>query len=415
MFGLETKIAFRYLRARHKDGVVSLVASLSLVGIILGVATLIVVMSVMNGFRQELLSRILGINGHVTLYQYGAGGIAEYESLLVDLAEIDGVKSAVPLIDSQVMVTYRGYANGALVKGMRSEDVRAMKPLIADTVRAGSFDEFASGNGIMLGVRLAEQMGVKVGDVVTLVSPEANATVVGMVPRMKEYVVVALFEVGMYEYDSSTIVMSFEQAQVFFKYKGASQSIELMADDGDMTGKLVADILYRTGGKYQVVDWKASNAHFFNALDTERAVMFLILTLIIAIAAFNIFSSLVMLVNEKASNIAILRTMGASKSMVMRIFMIAGTFIGFLGAVLGVLLGVGFAENITSIQKVVEGAAGYKVFDPVVYFLSELPAELNVNEAVAVFLVAVGLSFLATIIPALMAARREPGRALASY
>lgn len=410
ILSLERMIALRYLRTKRKDGVVSLVAGLSLVGIALGVATLIVVMAVMNGFRQELLDRILGINGHVSMHHYSQG-IEDYDAITQKLQTHEGVTKVIPFIDGQAMATYRGYATGAMVKGMSYTHLM-QKPLLASGLSEQAKAQFQQPKHILLGKRLADMMGVREGDKISLISPKGFTTVVGTIPRYDHFVVAGTFEVGMYEYDSTTIIMPLADAQTYFRLKDKVNMIEVFIDNPDESPFMVVELLKLFEGKYFVTDWQATNAHFFNALDTERVVMFLILTLIIAVAAFNIFSSQIMLVKEKASNIAIMRTMGATRAMIMRIFIMSGFTIGFVGSIIGVGLGVAFAANISTIQSWLESITGRALFDPVIYFLSELPAIINPSEVIAVFVISLSLSFLATLIPAYKASRQLPAEVL---
>lgn len=409
-FSLERMVAIRYLRAKRKDGAVSVVAGLSLVGIALGVATLIVVMAVMNGFRQELLDRIIGINGHVSMHNYSEG-IPDYNDLVTQLQAVDRVKKVIPYIDGQVMATYKNYASGVLVKGLNYEDV-LKKPLLVESMMDGAITALEKPKHVLLGKRLGEMMGVSIGDTISLLSPKGFTTVVGMVPRVGYFVVGGFFEVGMYEYDSTTIIMPLLDAQRYFRLKDKVNMVEIFADNADNAPALANQILYEFKGEYYVTDWQATNAHFFNALDTERVVMFFILTLIIAVAAFNIFSSQIMLVKEKAGNIAIMRTMGATRSSIMCIFILSGFAIGIIGSVAGVVLGVAFASNIAVIQSLIESLTGAELFDPVIYFLSELPAIVNPAEVMVVFVIALVLSFLATLIPAYKASKQLPAEIL---
>jgi lipoprotein-releasing system permease protein len=408
---LEWMIAFRYLRARRKEGFISIIATFSFIGIALGVATLIVVMSVMNGFRQELLGRILGVNGHISVYDYTPQGIKDFDKWADLLRGVKEVVSVSPLVEGQVMATANGNSTGALVKGIRYEDL-LQKKVIAGNIVGGDVAQFQVGNNVILGVHLAENLGLDVGDTITLISPKGRSTVLGTVPRIKKYKVVALFEAGMYEYDSSTLYMPLSAAQVYFGYNDTASALEIMLGNGDKSSEVADAITQLTKDTKRVTDWKQANASFFNALNVERNVMFLILTLIILVAAFNIVSSLIMLVNDKQRSIAILRTMGASRQSILRIFLICGASVGVVGTILGGVLGVSFAANIKTIQGWVESLTGVSVFNPVVYFLSELPAEINISEVLSVLGMALTLSFLATLYPSWKAARCNPAEAL---
>jgi lipoprotein-releasing system permease protein len=412
MFGVfERMVAWRYLRPRKQEGFISVIAGFSLLGICLGVATLIIVMSVMNGFRQELLGRILGVNGHLTVYS-ATGTIENYEAIDTTLEDITGILSATPQVRGQVMVTgARGGATGALVRGVSKEELKA-RPIIADNITSGSINDMEDKDGLVVGERLANGLGLRVGDEIKLVSPQGNTTVIGTVPRIKTYRIAALFNVGMYEYDSGFIYMPLEAAQVFFRTPGAVTAIEVFVESPDAVYLQRAQIGNILGPQFRTQDWQQSNSSFFNALQVERNVMFLILTLIILVAAFNIISGQIMLVKDKGRDIAILRTMGATRSMILRVFLLSGASIGIAGTLGGLLLGVVFTANIKTIQGWVEAVAGTKVFNPEIYFLTTLPAVVDWGEVVAVVLMALVLTFLATVYPAWRAARLDPVEAL---
>ncbi len=410
MFGLlEWTIAARYLRSRRREGFISIIAWFSLIGIALGVATLIIVMSVMNGFRTELLDRVLGLNGHMVVRGLDAR-LSGFDAIAKALLTIDGISTAAPLIEGQVMATANKRASGALVRGMWPRDLRA-RAIIADNLSGGSLADFKGRNNVVIGQRLAAKLGLRVGDGVTLVSPQGTATAFGTVPRMKTYRIAATFMVGMYEYDSTFIYMPLPAAQVFFRLPGAVNGVEMFLDNPDDVHRLRGAVraLPRVA---RVVDWQQVNSHFFQALQVERNVMFLILTLIILIAAFNIVSSLIMLVNDKGKAIAILRTMGATRGMIMRIFMISGTSIGVIGTIAGFVLGVAFCANIDVIRRWLEGLTGTELWSPEIRFLSRIPAEVNNSEVLSVVLMALALSFLATLYPAWRATRIDPIEAL---
>ena len=400
----------RYLRARRQEGFISVIAWFSLMGIALGVATLIIVMAVMNGFRQELLTRILGINGHLSVYGQ-TNQLSDFDALAERLRKVEGVVAVNPLIEGQVMVTARGVAQGAVVRGVRASDLTRRK-IVADNIQAGSFDGFKKGEGVIIGSRMAQKLGVGIGDKITLISPKGNATAFGTVPRMRAYPVAATFKIGMYEYDSNFIFMPLPAAQIFFRYPGTVSNLEVFITDPD-DSPLVATRLSRTmGGAARIHDWQQVNASFFNAIQVERNVMFLILTLIILVAAFNIISSLIMLVNDKGKDIAILRTMGATRGQIMRIFFIAGTSIGTIGTMAGFGLGLAFTENIEVIRQWIQGLTGTELFAAEIYFLSRLPAVVDPAEVAAVVLMGLGLSVLATLYPSWRAARLDPAEAL---
>ncbi|WP_417782624.1 lipoprotein-releasing ABC transporter permease subunit [Terasakiella pusilla] len=403
-------MAARYLRARRREGFVSVIAWFSLLGIALGVATLIIVMSVMNGFREELLSRILGINGHINVYGQQRE-IADYPTLAEQLAKIDGVKTVTPMIEGQVMATGNGASSGAMVRGLSPEDFQK-RTLLNDSIQAGSFKLFEQGEGIIIGSRLANKLGLWVGDKITLISPKGNVTAFGTVPRMRAYTIAATFDVGMYEYDSSFVFMPLTAAQNYFRVNGVNY-LEVMTPSAEEADEVTANIQY-TMGRYGLnpVDWKRTNASFFNALQVERNVMFMILTLIIIVAAFNIISGLIMLVKDKGKDIAILRTMGASRGSIMRIFFISGASVGVFGTFGGFILGLAFAENIETIRRWIEKLSGNDLFAAEIYFLSKLPAIVDYGEVGLVVGMGLGLSFLATLYPSWRAARLDPVEAL---
>ena len=408
----EWMMAMRYLRARRQEGFISVIAWFSLLGIALGVATLIIVMSVMNGFREELLSRILGLNGHLSV-QGQFRDLKGFDPIADSLRNVKGVVSVTPLIEGQVMATANGTAQGALVRGIRPSDISRRK-LIADNIIRGSLDNFKpGGKNVVIGDRLADKMGLRVGDRITLISPKGNATAFGTVPRTAAYTIAATFEVGMYEYDSSFVFMDLADAQIYFKFpKEAVSSLEVFITDPDEALEVKTRIAGAVKGVGRIHDWQQANASFFNAIQVERNVMFLILTLIILVAAFNIISSMIMLVKDKGKDIAILRTMGATRGMVMRVFLIAGASVGVIGTIAGSILGIAFADNIEAIRQWIQGLTGSDLFAAEIYFLSQLPAVIDWNEVIAVIGMALGLSFLATIYPSWRAARTDPAEAL---
>lgn len=407
MFGaFERLVALRFLRARRQEGFISVIAIFSLAGITLGVATLIIVMAVMNGFRQELLTRILGVNGHINVLA-STRNLEDFEQITAKIRELPNVVTAAPLVEGQVMATARGVAKGALVRGLREEDFRR-RPLLVDSIVSGDLEGFEDSKSVIIGSRMAQSMRLRPGDKVTLVSPRGNPSAFGTVPRMKAYPVAAVFEVGMSEYDSSFIYMPFKQAQIFFRKKGQATAIEIITDDPDRAYDIGIEIRQAIGVGFRVIDWQRINSSFFTALQVERVVMFLILTLIIIVAVFNVISSQIMLVNDKSKGIAILRTMGATQGMILRIFFMTGASVGIVGTVLGGVLGIAFAQNIESIRQLLQVVTGTDLFDPVVYYLSRLPAEIDPIEAGAVVVMALTLSFLASILPARRAARLDP-------
>ena len=406
----ERLVASRYLRARREEGFVSVIAVFSFLGIMLGVAVLIIVMAVMNGFRQELLSRILGVNGHLTVFSNGPA-IEDFDDLSTRLMAVDGVVSVTPQIQGQVMITTGNSATGALVRGMRSDDIEA-RQIIAGNIVAGSLDDFGADDAILIGARLARQLGVSAGGDVTLVSPSGTTTVMGTVPRMKTYRIAGLFEVGMYEYDNGFIYMPLDAAQRFFRLPDSVNAVEIFVGDPDRTTAVHRGLQGALGPGYRTVDWQRSNAAFFGAIQTERNVMFMILSLIIVVAAFNVLSGQTMLVKDKGRDIAILRTMGATRGTVMRIFFLSGASIGVVGTAFGFALGLAFAENIEYIRQALQNMTGTQLFQAEIYFLSRLPAVVDPMEVGIVVGLALVLSFLAPLYPAWRAARLDPVEAL---
>ena len=413
MFGpFERAVAGRYLRARRGERFVSVIAGFSLVGIALGVATLIIVMSVMGGFQVDLLNRILGFNGHLGVYPAGTA-LTDYAATATRIRAVPGVVSAFPVVDGQVLLQGgNGQSAGGLIRGMIPDDFRQMKA-VSDHIVAGSLRDFEGDEVVAIGVGLARKFGLQVNDPLTLVSPQGAATAFGTIPRVRAYRVAAIFQVGMNEYDTSFAFLPIEAAQIFFQVPGAASHIEVsIADAQDVRAisRAVGGALGGTG--MRIVDWQQSNNSFFAAVQVERNVMFLILTLIILVAAFNVVSSLIMMVKDKTRDIAVLRTIGAGRGAVMRIFLMAGASVGVTGTVLGVVLGVLFCLNIETIQGWVEAATGSKVFSPEVYYLTHLPARLNPHEVVQVMVMALSLSLLATLYPSWRAARTDPVEAL---
>ena len=400
----------RYLRARRQEGFISVIAWFSLLGIALGVATLIIVMAVMNGFRQELLARILGINGHLSVYGEGRA-LYEFDALADVVRRTEGVVSVAPIIEGQVLATANGIARGAVVRGIRRDDL-SKRIIVANNIVTGSIEDFEGGDSILVGDRLAEKFNVELGDSIKLISPEGMVTAFGTVPRVRAYRIAGIFNIGMYEYDSGFVFMPLEAAQVYFRLPGAVTNLEVFITEADAAPAIGRRVFEAIGGRGRIHDWQYANASFFNAIKVERNVMFLILTLIIVVAAFNIISSLIMLVKDKGQDIAILRTMGATRGMIMRIFFLSGASIGIIGTVAGFGLGLLFCTNIETIRGWLERLTGTELFAAEIYFLSRLPAEVDPSEVAAVVLMGLGLSFLATLYPSWRAARLDPADAL---
>ncbi len=407
----ERMVAGRYLRAKRKEGFISVISGFAFTGIALGVATLIIVMSVMNGFRQELLGRILGINGHIGIMAPAGYPFNNYREAVRELGELEHVKLVIPMIEGQLLVTAGKAAEGAMVRGLRAEDIER-KTVLREAFKNVDMRDFA-GDNVVLGIRLATKMGLVPGDKITLISPNGKVTAFGTVPRMKSYQVIGTFEAGMYEYDANFIFMPLETAQTYFGVAGAVTQIDVTLDDEKtlMPARRSIERSVSGSGAY-VYDWKQTNAAFFNAIDVERNVMFIILTLIILVAAFNIITGLIMLVKDKGRDIAVLRTMGAGKGMIMRIFFMDGAFIGVVGTAIGLALGLLFCRNIEAIRRGLEALVGRDLFSAEIYFLSKLPAKVDVAEVTTVVVISLLLSFLATLYPAYRAAKMDPVEAL---
>jgi len=403
-------VALRYLRSRRQEGFISVIAWFSLLGIALGVATLIIVMAVMNGFRQELLTRILGLNGHLSIYA-NQGELTDFDTLSGKLKGMKGVVAVSPMIEGQVMVTANGASQGSVVRGLRPSDLKK-RDIVASNIVSGSLDNFIGKDAAIIGERMANKLGVRVGDKITLISPKGQVTAFGTMPRLKAYRVAATFSIGMYEYDSSFVFMPLEAAQVYFKHQNSVTNLEVFGDNPATAPELATQIMIAMKGEVRVHDWQRANASFFNAIQVERNVMFLILTLIILVAAFNIISSMIMLVKDKGRDIAILRTMGATRGMIMRVFFLAGASVGTIGTLAGFGLGLSFAANIESIRQWIQGLTGTELFAAEIYFLSKLPAVVDPSEVIAVVIMGLALSFAATLYPSWRAARTDPAEAL---
>jgi lipoprotein-releasing system permease protein len=406
----EWMLARRYLRARRKEGFISVIAGFSFAGIMLGVATLIIVMAVMNGFRKELLDKILGLNGHL-LVQPIDSPLTDWEQVADRLAKVQGIRLAAPVVEGQALASSPYNAAGVLVRGVRSGDLNKLTS-IAKNIKQGSLDGFDEGEGIAIGRRLADQLSVRSGDNLTLVAPRGAVTPMGTTPRIKSYKVAAVFEIGMSEYDAAFVFMPLKESQAYFNRAGDVTAIEVYTNNPDRVQTFRKLISEAAGRPIFMIDWTQRNATFFNALQVERNVMFLILTLIVLVAAFNVVSGLIMLVKDKSSDIAILRTIGATPGSVMRVFFITGASIGVIGTFGGFLLGVAVCGNIESIRQFISWATNREVFDPTLYFLSRLPAEMDVRETTAVVVMSLTLSVAATLYPSFRAARLDPVEAL---
>ncbi|MGB3810903.1 MAG: lipoprotein-releasing ABC transporter permease subunit [Parvibaculum sp.] len=406
----EWLLAARYLRARRREGFISVIAGFSFLGIMLGVATLIIVMSVMNGFRTELLDRILGLNGHmfvrgVTSY------VTDFDAVSARIEALPGVVSATPIVEGQVMASSRSNAQGALVRGIHEKDLKRLT-VVSDHILLGTLNGFDKGESVAIGSRLAKNLGLSVGDSVTLLSPRGAITPFGTAPRVKAYPIVAIFEIGMSEYDSSFIFMPLSEAQEYFRTAEGVTALEIMIKAPDRVDALIKPLSDVVGPCCDIITWQETNKSFFSALQVERNVMFLILTLILIVAALNIVSGLIMLVKDKGRDIAVLRTMGATRGSVMRVFFISGASIGVAGTIAGFALGTLFCLNIETLRQFLSRLSGTELFNPEIYFLSHMPAEINAAEVASVVGMALFLSFAATLYPAWRAASLDPVEAL---
>ena len=406
----EWLLASRYLRTRRREGFVSVIAGFSFIGIMLGVATLIIVLSVMNGFRKELLSKIVGVNGHIFLTPIERP-LDDYREVALKLQAIPGVVKAVPMVEGQALASSPYGNNGVLARGITEADLKRVQA-IAGNVRQGTLDGFDAATGVAIGTRLSETLQLRVGDSLTLVSPRGASTPFGTAPRIKAYPIVAVFEIGMTEFDGAFVFMPLPEAQAYFNRDDDVNVIEVFIGNADNT-QAVRDAIEANAPRPMVLtDWRQRNASFFKALEVERNVMFLILTLIVLVAALNIVSGLIMLVKDKSSDIAILRTMGATSGSILRVFLITGASIGVLGTLAGLGLGLLVCDNIQAIQAFISRISGANLWDPTVRFLTEIPSETNPREVVAVVGMALGLSLLATLLPSWKAARLDPVDAL---
>jgi len=406
----EWMLSLRYLRARRKEGFISVIAGFSFLGILLGVATLIVVLAVMNGFRKELLDKILGLNGHL-LVQPLESPLTDWAAVAERIAKVQGVTLAAPVVVGQALASSQYDSSGVLVHGIRAQDLSRLGS-IAGNIRQGTLENFDAGQGLAIGRRLAEKLSVHAGDRVTMVSPRGAVTAFGTTPRIKPYNTAAVFEIGMSEYDLGIVFMALPEAQAYFNRGESVDGIEVYTSDPDKIDQFRRQIAEAAGRPVFMIDWRQRNRTFFGALQVERNVMFLILTLIVVVAALNIVSGLIMLVKDKGHDIAILRTIGATQGAVMRVFLITGSSIGVLGTFAGFNLGLVICIYVEEIRQFLSWLTGSKIFPEELYFLSHLPASMDPAETVAVVVMALTLSFLATLYPSWRAARLDPVEAL---
>lgn len=407
----EWVIAKRYLLPGKGEGFIFLVASISLVAVMLGVAALIVVMSVMNGFRAELFDKIVGLNGHAVIQGYG-GRLPDWRDLLEDTRQTEGVVSASPLIEQPLLTTFNGRVEAVLVRGMLVPDILNNETLDGKTI-SGDLSRLEPGSGrVGIGSRLAMTLGAQVGSRITVINPQGRSTPFGTVPREIAYEVAAIFEVGVYDYDKAFVIMPMEDAQTLLLLGDQIGMIEIKTNDADNVGDIIAPLIPKVADRGVITDWQTMNASLFETLQVERVVMFVILSIIILVAVFNILSSLIMLVRAKTRDIAILRTMGASRASLLRIFVTVGTSIGTLGIAAGIVLGliaIYFRQNVINFVQVI---TGQNLWDPSIRFLTELPARTDPMEVVGIAGLALLFSFLATLYPAYKAASTDPVQVL---
>lgn len=414
MLVTEAKISLRYLRGKNKEKFISINAMFSLLGIAIGVAALVVVMAVMNGFREELTSKIVGLNSDIMINGVRGKAFTHYESLIDKIAKQPNVKKIYPVVIGQALATSSDDSIGVLIKAMRLEDLRKQK-MIVDNIVRGDLDDFtAHSAGVMIGEGLARRLGIRVGEVLSLVSPQFSSTVIGNIPRMKDYLVAATFNSGLSDFDQNCIVMLLEQGQIFYDLNESQvNQLEIYTDNPYESPKISYEIMQLLDDdRLYVSDWQQINVHIFNALKTEKVAMFVILTLIILVASFNIISCLVMLVIDKTREIAILKTIGVSQASIMRIFLICGLLIGASGTIMGAIIGLIIASNIEAIKQFLSNLTGTNLFDPVVYYLNSLPAKVDLNDVATIVIMSLFLSFFSTLYPAAKAAKLSPVKGL---
>lgn len=407
----ERMIAKRYLLPGKGEAFIFLVAGISLVAVMLGVAALVIVMSVMNGFRAELFDKIVGLNGHAVVQGIG-GRMPDWRDVVKLADATPGVTKATPLIEQPLMTSYNGRVEAVLVRGLRVPDIRSNTTINSKVVQ-GSLNSLTSGSGtIAIGSRLADALGATVGSQISLISPQGQTTPFGTVPRIVSYTVGAIFEIGVYDYDKAYVVMPMEDAQTLLMLGDSVGMIEIQTNDADRVGQILAPLADKVAGRAVIADWRQLNAQLFEALAVERVAMFTVLSIIILVAVFNILSSLIMLVRAKTRDIAILRTMGATRGGLIRIFMVVGTTIGALGVIAGLILGFIFLFYRQGVVNFVQLITGQNLWDPSIRYLTELPSKTDPVEIVVIALMALVFSFLATLYPAFKAASTDPVQVL---
>ena len=407
----ERTIATRYIKSRRVEGFISVSAWFSLIGIVLGVATLIVVMSVMNGFRTELVNRILGINGHLIAYKKNGLSIENYHKIVNQISHTQNVIAVTPYLEGQALAKTKNSVSGIIIRGTKWSDLPAKK-LLWKSLDKATIENFKIKQNVILGYRLAQRLNLSVGDYISLISPNVMETAIGVLPIKQNFMVGGFFDIGMYEYDNNFIFIPWEKAEKFLSTKQIAHGIEIFLQNPKTTQNVHSDLNTKLDDSFTIIDWKKRNSSFMNALDVEKNVMFVILTLIILVATFNIISSMIMLVQTKKSDIALMRTMGASKYLIIRIFMLTGSIIGILGTIIGAILGIIVSMNIETIRNFISTFFEKELFSPQIYFLSTLPSNINFNEVFVVMGLSVSLTLLASMIPAWKASKISPAEAL---
>ena len=407
----EQMIAFRYIKSRRVEGFISIAAWFSLIGIMLGVATLIVVMSVMNGFRTELVDRILGINGHLVVYEKNEPYVSNYNQIINKISDIKNVIAVTPHLEGQALAKSKSTVSGVIIRGVNWSDLAAKK-LLWKSLTQLTIDNYKNNEDIIIGYRLAQRLNVNVGDFISLISPNGMETALGILPIKQNFKIAGFFDIGMYEYDNNFIFIPWKKAELFFSTKNIAHGIEIFLKDQKFTSSVSSNVKNKLGNELLVIDWKKRNSAFMSALAVEKNVMFIILSLIILVAAFNIISSMIMLVQTKKSDIALMRTMGASKYVIIRIFVLTGSIIGLLGTFAGTILGVVISSNIEAIRNFLTTILGSELFSAEIYFLSKLPSDIYINEVIMVICVSIFLTLFASVFPAWKASRISPAEAL---